>query len=735
MTVSDANAVPRLEAMLKVTGAARYEAERHIEGMLHAALTVAPIAAGEILRIDTAPALALDGVVSVLTHENAPRIARPGFLIPLQERRVHFAGQPVALVLAETPALARRAAHLVAVTYAPLPAVTSVAQGLGETFAPKMAGRVETDSRRGDPERGFAEAEITIAERYTTPVNNHHPLEPHAVIADFEGGRLTVHTTTQAVFAHRQALADCFGLGVDEVRVVSKYLGGGFGTKGGAWFPCLVLGVMAAREARRPVKLELSRAEMFTLVGRRQETLQELRLGATREGHLTAITHDTIAQTSTYADYADPVGTPARMLYACANVATSHRLVRVNAPQPNPMRAPGEGPGSFALESGLDELAHELDIDPLELRLRNHADHDQHAGLPWSSNSLRECCRVGAERFGWDKRPRQIGAVRQGRNFLGWGMACAAYPVYRMASAAGLRIDAEGAVQVRCGTQDMGTGTYTVLAQLAASALGVTLAKVSVELGDTELPEGPYSGGSIATASFAPAVEEAAHLLRGRLIALAIADPGSPLHGTAAESLTIAEGLVRGEAGNRSESLAGLLARAAPGGLEAMARAAPPEKPQHSSYGYGAVFAEVSVDPELGELRVARIAAAYAAGRILNPLLARSQLVGGLIGGIGMALHETVLMDEPQGRIVNDNLADYLIPVHADMPHFDIDLVEEDDPHLGSGVKGIGMLGTVGIAGAIANALFHATGRRVRSLPIRIEHVLAPPSPACGQGA
>lgn len=726
MTALADRSAPRIEARLKVTGAARYAAETRIEGLLHAALVVAPIASGRVLRIDADRALSLAGVVGILTHENAPRIARQGVLIFLQEPAVHFAGQPVAVVVAETPEQARLAATAVEVRYEESAAVTAVGHRLDQAFAPKTAGRVATDSRRGDPEHGLAQAELVIEQRYTTSVNNHLPLEPHAVIASFDADRLTVHTATQAIFAHREALAACFALHVDQVRVVSRYLGGGFGAKGSAWFPGLVLGVMAALQIGRPVKFELTREQMFTLVGRRQETIQHVRLGATREGRLTAIVHDTIAQTSTYGEYADPVGTTARIFYACANVATSHRLVRVNAPQPNPMRAPGEGPGSFALESALDELAHELGLDPLELRLRNYADHDQHADRPWSSNGLRACYRVAADSFGWAERRGVTGSMRDGRHLLGWGMASACYPVYRMASEARIRIDKDGAVLVQCGTQDMGTGTYTVLSQLAAEILGVPLGRVTVELGDTLLPEGPYSGGSLATASFAPAVEEAARTLRRNLLELAAGDPRSPLHGVSSDRLMIEEGYVRGEAGNRSESLSDLVARAAPDGQEAFARTTPDEKPRYSSNGYGAVLAEVRVDPELGEVRVARLTAAYATGRILNPLLARSQHIGGLVFGIGMALHEATVMDERLGRIVNDNFSGYLVPVHADMPRFDIHLVDEEDPHLGSGIKGIGMLGTVGTAAAIANAVFHATGRRIRRLPIRLEDCLLP---------
>jgi xanthine dehydrogenase YagR molybdenum-binding subunit len=710
----------RFEAAAKVTGQARYEGEIRVAGMLHAALVEATIASGRVLRIDASRTLALSGVVAVLTHETALRLPPAAFLTLLQQPDVHFAGQPVAMVLAETPGQARHAAGLVTVEYEAQPAVTAIDQARDAVYAPRTAGRTPTDSRRGDPEAALAAAEVTLDRTYTTATNNHHPLEPQVVLASWDGDGLTVHTTSQAVFAHRLALAGCFGVPVGGVRVISKYLGGGFGAKGGAWFPCLVLGIMAARQAGRPVRLEMTRAQMFTLTGRRQETRQRLQLGATRAGFLTAIRHDTVAQTSAHGEYADPVGTVSRMHYACANVATTHRLVRVNAPQPNPMRAPGEGPGSFALESALDEWAHELAIDPVELRLKNYAERDQHLDLPWSSNGQRECYRVAAESFGWARRPRAGGGWREGHHLVGWGMASACYPVYRMASQAAVRIATDGVVAVRCGTQDMGSGTTTVLALLAAAVLGVELARVSVELGDTALPEGPYSGGSMATASFAPAVEAAAGDLRRQILALASADAASPLHGVPPEQMTIDGDHIR--SGNRGQALAELIARR--GGLEATASAAPDAAPAFSSFGHGAVFAEARVDADLGMVRVTRLTAAYAAGRILNPLLARSQFVGGLIGGIGMALHEGTVMDRNLGRIVNDNLADYLIPVQADMPRFDVHMVEQHDPHIASGIKGIGMLGTVGTAAAIANAVFHATGKRVRDLPIRLERLM-----------
>lgn len=716
------DASPRIEGGPKVTGTARYTAETAMADLVHAALVTATVASARITAIDTARAAAMPGVIAVLTHETLPGYRQAAFLALLHEPVVHFPGQPVAAVIAATPAQARLAASAVTVTYETRPAVTTLAQA-PESFVPRDAGRVPATSRRGDPEAALAAAAVVLDRRYTTPVNNHHPMEPHAVIAAWEGDdRLTVHTTTQAIFATRRVIAHCFGLQPDRVRVVTRYLGGGFGTKGPAWFPCLMLGIAAARAVGRPVRLELTRAQMATLVGRRQETVQHLRLGAARDGQITAIMHDTLAQTSAFADYADPTGAVSRWLYACPNVETVHRLARVNAPLPIPARAPGEGPGSFALESALDELAHQLDIDPVELRRRNFADRDQHGDRPWSSNGLLDCYRVGAERFGWAGRPA-VGTVRDGRELVGWGMASAAYPVYRIASAALVRITPDGLVEVRCGTQDMGSGTYTVLGQVAATTLGVPLARVSVELGDTLLPEGPYSGGSLATASFQPAVAEAAATLRHRLIALAVADAVSPLHGVETDEVEIVDGYVRA-AGNRTELLAELVRRSGADGVEGTARTVPDDAPVFSSNGYGAVFAEVRVDAELGRIRVTRLTAAYAAGRILNPLLSRSQYVGGLVWGIGMALHEATVTDAASGRILNDNLSDYLIPVHADMPQFDIAMLDEHDPHLAGGIKGIGMLGTVGTAAAIANAVFHATGRRLRDLPLRLEDCL-----------
>jgi len=713
----------RIDARLKVTGQARFEGEVRVAGMLHAGLVTSPLPSARVLRIDATRARQMEGFVALLTHESAPRVQPVAYRLPLQDAVVHFAGQPVAIVLAETACQASFAAAAVDVEYEPLPALTSIDQARDRAFsAREAAGGVAVDSRRGDPDSALSIAEVLIERRYTTSTNNHHPMEPHVALGWWEGDRLTLHTASQAVFATRQVMANCFGVARENVRIVSKFLGGGFGSKGGAWMPELMLTALAARAIGRPVRLELTRAQMFTLVGRRPQSIQNVTLGARRDGRLTAIVHESVGETSTYGVYADPNASLTRWLYLCPNVATSHRIVPLNVPQSNPMRAPGEGTGSFAVESALDELAYELDLDPIELRIRNFAEHDQHLGRPWSSNGLLECYRVGADAFGWSARPRAIGALRETRRVVGWGMASAAYPVFRSASEALVRLEADGHVTVRCGTQDLGTGTYTVLGQLAADILGIGLNQVTVELGDTDLPEGPRSGGSMATASFTPAVERAARDLRIQL--LNIATRGGPLEGLKPDDLTLTNGCVQCASTHRMESLVDLIGRCAPLGLKAFARVEPDTAPRHSSCGFGAVFAEVSVDLELSETRITRLTAAYALGRILNPQLARSQLVGGLIGGIGMALHEATIIDARLGRIIGDNLADYMIPVHADMPTFDVRILDEDDPHLEGGVKGIGMIGVVGTAAAIANAVFHATGRRVRNLPLRLEDTL-----------
>ena len=715
----------RYEAALKVTGSAVYEAEVPAVGMLHAALVEASISCGDVLSVDATQAIDLPGFAATVSYADTEVLQPSPATALIRERAIHFAGQPVALVTANTLQAAREAARAIRVTTQARPAVTALAQALDKSFAPAMVGRFPAETRRGDAARALTHADLVVRNRYDTAVNNHHPMEPHAVVCWWEDGKAVVHTSTQAIFGTRAMIAHAFQMPASDIRVISRFPGGGFGCKGQLWWPWMFWAMLASKKTGRPVRLELTRAQMFTLVGRRQETVQDLGLGFSADGRLTGIEHHALAQTSTHADYSDSIAVYSRLLYACPNVTTTHRLVRTNEPQPVPMRAPGTAPGTFALESAFDEAAERLGIDPVELRVRNFADHDQEVGRPWSSNSLLECYRVGAERFGWSQRPAQ-GVATDGRWRIGWGMASTLYPAIRQACKVRVKLAADASLRVQCGTQDMGSGTYTALGQMAASALGVPLSQVTVELGDTLLPEGPFSGGSQVTASLAPATEMAMARLRATLANMAVTDERSPLSGQRIKELEFQDGMIRSRTGNVGELLTDVLARGAAEGLEAEGESA---ATQHqslaaSSMGYGAVFVEVGVDAQLGEIRVRRVCGAFAAGHILNPLLAKSQYVGGLIGGIGMALHERTATDRASGHIVGDSFADYLIPVHADIPEFDIAMIEEEDPHLPGGVKGIGMLGTAGIQAAIANAVYHATGKRVRRLPIRIENII-----------
>ncbi|MBX3619211.1 MAG: xanthine dehydrogenase family protein molybdopterin-binding subunit [Rhizobacter sp.] len=676
----------RWEAAAKVQGRARYTAEEPVPGTLHAALVPAPIAHGRVLGLDTRAALAMPGVVAIYGSGDLPPLRDAGFANWLADDQVHWAGQPLALVVADSDATARAAAAQVVVSAAPLPHATSLAQATTPPFAPAQAGRVPTDTQRGQPDEAIAFAEHQLDLHCEIAAQHHQPLEPHACLAHWEGGQLTLYSSTQAVFGTRRVVAYSLGLHREQVRVVARQLGGGFGSKGTLWWPFNLRVAQAAQRLGRPVLLELTRAQMFSLVGRRSPTRQHLRLGATAEGRLTGMVHDTLAETSPVAEYADPVGAATRWLYACEHVRTTHRLKRVNGPQPIPMRAPGETPGLFALETALDELAWRCRLDPLEIRRRNFATHDPHLGLPWTSNSLPDCWQRAAESFGWQRRPLAPCTMVDGDWRVGWGMANVAYPVHRLACEAELVMTDDGRVCVRCGVQDMGSGTFTALADTAARTLQISPAQVDVALGDSLLPEGPYSGGTVVTASFVPAVEAAAHALKARLDAGERPAPGEP--------------------------------------LRAHARTEAPDAPTHSACAFGAVFVEARVHRATCEVRLARVHAAYAAGRIVSPLMAHSQCVGGLVGGIGQTLHEASVTDPVSGRIVNDNLGDYLIPVHADMPEFKVHLIDEHDPHLPGGVKGLGMLGTCGTGGAIANAVWHATGRRIRSLPIRLEQLL-----------
>ncbi len=686
-------------------------------------------------------------MITVLTPMNAPRLPQGGkaavnppagrVLALLQDDVVAYNNQPIAVAVADTLERAAQAARLVRVVYAPAGAKLDFAVAKASAYPPAKANREPTDLSRGNVAAGLAAAATRVEVVYTTPIEHHNPMEPHATIAEWNGDHLTLHDATQNVGGVKATLAKMFGIAPENVVVIDPFLGGGFGCKGSAWSH-VGLAALCAKAIGRPVKLVLERPQMFGPVGNRPHTEQTLALGADGDARLTAISHATISETSAIEDWVETSSLPARMLYACPNNTSTHRLARLNIATPTFTRAPGEASGNFALESALDELAVAARIDPLELRLRNYAEQDPAKGRPWSSKSLRECYALGAERFGWRRRAAVPGATRDGRWRLGYGMATAAYPANRSPADASVRLLPDGSAVVRSATHDLGTGTYTVMSQVAADAIGVPVEKVRFELGDSRYPKAPGAGGSQSAASVSPAVQAAGLAMRQKLIELAIADPQSFAYGSDQAQITVVDGWVRSNAGappagrpiaaiSGGEPIAALIARNGGAALETTGEAQPgPERDQYSMHSFGAVFAEVRVDAELGIVRVPRITAAFGVGNLLNAKTAHSQLLGGIVWGVGMALLEDSVRDPRDGRIVNGNLAEYHVPVNADIGMIDISFVAETDPYINPlGVKGIGEIGITGVPAAICNAVYNATGKRIRDLPITLDKLMS----------
>ncbi|HEY2397125.1 MAG TPA: xanthine dehydrogenase family protein molybdopterin-binding subunit [Rudaea sp.] len=726
----------RIDGIAKVTGTAQYATDFDAPRIAHAVLVQSSIAKGEIAAVRSEHARALPGVLLVMSHANAPKLPAaalgsnpPGerALSLLQNPAVRYNGEPVAVVVAESLEQARQAALLLEFDYREDTPALDFTAALTSAYKPESLTHGGPDAAWGDVDAALAAASKKISVTMTTPMESHNPMEPHATLASWDGDRLTVHDSTQGVSGCRKALAKKLGMAPEKIRVISPYIGGGFGCKGSAWSH-VVLAAMAAREVRRPVRLALERTQMFGPVGYRPRTQQRIALGADATGKLLAIRHDVISPTSTFEDWSEASALLTRMLYACANVSTTHRLVKLNLGTPTFMRAPGESTGSFALETAMDELAYELRMDPLELRRRNYTEREPESGKKFSGKSLRECYRRAAERFGWSRRKPAPRSMRDGGKLIGQGMATATYPANRQPANALVRLQPDGSVLVQCGTQDIGTGTYTIIAQVAADSLGVAARRIKVELGDSDLPEAPVSGGSMTAASVTPAVREAAVQVRAKVIGMAISDPASPLHGIDAGEVDSADGWLRARSDAvRREPHAAILARAGGQPVEARAGAKLDDetRKQYSMHSFGAVFAEVDVDEALGQIRVRRVVATYDVGRILNAKTARSQLIGGIVWGIGMALLEHTLVDEESGRVANANLAQYHVPVSADIADIDVTFIDESDDIFNPvGARGIGEIGITGVAAAIANAVFHATGKRIRDLPITVENVL-----------
>src|SRR5437588_3518725 len=715
----------RVDGRLKVTGAAKYSAEFPLAGLAYGAIVQSTIPSGRITGMDTQAAEHADGVLAVLTPANAPKLPAPeSRLSLLQNDQVFYNGQPIAIVVADTLHEAQHAASLVRVRYEPTTPKLNFEAGFPFSYPGSYVGE-PGDVSWGDVDKGLREAEVKIDQVYTTPIQHHNPMEPHATIAQWDGDRLTVHDATQYISNVKRSLAKMFGLPEDNVRVISLFLGGGFGCKGQVWSH-VPLAAMAARKLNRPVKIVLERRQLFGPVGARPRTHQRVTLGATREGKLTAIRHEVHAHTSVIEDYLEPSAFPTRVMYACANIATIHRLVPLNLGTPTYMRAPGVATGTYALEVAMDELACQIKVDPLELRLRNYAEADPHTGNPFSEKSLRECYLRGAERFGWSKRSPEPRSMQRGSELIGWGMATETYPAVRDSASALVRLQPDGRVLVASGTHDIGTGMYTIMTQVAADAFGLSPDLIDARLGDTTFPKAPISAGSMSTASVTPAIQAAAEECKLKLLKLAAGDSQSPLRGMALEDLDFKDGRIfQKSAPNRSEHFTALLARNGGRPIETTAHTEFEESERYSMHSFGAVFAEVAVDSQLGVVRVPRVVAVYDVGRLLNEKTAKSQFIGGIVWGISLALHENTYVDAGTGRIVNANLADYLVPVNADIGEIDVSAIGIPDTKLDPlGARGIGEIGITGTGAAIANAIYHATGKRFRHLPITPDKLL-----------
>ncbi|WP_405962089.1 xanthine dehydrogenase family protein molybdopterin-binding subunit [Streptomyces sp. NBC_00723] len=717
----------RVDGRLKVTGKAQYAAEFDADGAVHAVIVDASIGRGRITSLDARDAEQHPGVLRVISHRNAPKLPyrdnsgsnnMPGRRLRVfQDDKVLFHGQPVAVVIATTLEAAQHGASLVKVRYDAKKPSTDLHEA--EPDKP-------TDYARGDAKAGLRNAPVRLDLTYRLARNHHNPMEPHATIARWDGNKVTVWDKTQWVVGTRDEIAAVFDLPADAVRVINPFVGGGFGSGLRCW-PHTIVAALAAREVKRPVKLVLSRKQMYFGTGFRPSYEYRLRLGSDRRGRLSAATHRIDSETSSYETFTEGVMAPGQMLYSMPNVSQAYRTVPLDVNTPIWMRGPGFASASFVIESAMDELAHKLGVDPIELRRRNEPSEDEAKNLPWSTRRLRECYTVGAREFGWDRRNPKPRSTRDGDWLIGLGMAAGVYDPGRYPAQAQARLHADGTAVVDAATTDMGPGTYTSQTQVAADALGLTMRAVTFRLGDSLYPQTGPHGGSSTMASVGSAVLDACNQVRRQAIKLAVEDRESPLYGVPADDVVVRGGRLHVQ-GNpaRGETYKSLLARHDRSHLEARGNYAGPPTPERDSYAaYNATFAEVAVDATLGLVRVRRMLGVYDAGRIISPKLAESQAFGGIVGGIGTALLEHTVTDHRDGRIVNADLADYLVPVNADVPEVRaIYLDGEDNSGNALGVKGIGEVVQVGVAAAIGNAVFNATGRRIRQLPITAEALL-----------
>ncbi len=721
----------RYDGIAKVTGKAKYAAEFKEPfpkaDMAYAFLIQSTIPNGTLTSIDRAAAERAPGVLAVLTPFNAPKLssgppqppARRNLTI-LQNTEVAYNGQPIAVVVARSLEQARFAASQLVVKYAAQPAKLDFMGRQAEARWPKQPGKEPAGNKRGDIAKGFAASTVTVEQTYTTPIQNHNPMEPHATIAWWEGEKLNLYDSTQYISGVKSSIAKIFNIPLDDVRVQCPYTGGGFGSKGSSWSH-IPLAAMAAKVTGKPVQLVLDRGQMFGPVGQRPTTVNRIKLGATADGKLQALQHDVVMHTSVLEDFTEHAAGPTKMLYQSENNAVTEKLVEVNLGIATFMRAPGEAPGTAVLEIAMDELAEKLNMDPLQLRLVNYAEKDPSHDRPFTSKNLRQAYTQASERFGWSKRNPKPGQITEGSELIGVGMATATYPANRSASQAVVRILPGGKVMAGAGTQDLGTGMYTMIAQTAADALHMDPSLIQVKLGDSTLPKAPVSGGSQSTASVTPAVRDAAMQAQLKLSELAINDAQSPLHGLKTLDLAVKDGALYAKTDpSKSDTFAALLARNGDKPVEAMGSAEPSEdKDAYTSQSFGAIFAEVAVDKYTHMVRVRRIVGTYDIGTLMNDKTGLNQLMGGIVWGVSFALHEETHIDPIYGRTANESLAEYHVPVNADIGVIDVTCLNIPDTKFQPlGARGIGEIGITGTAAAVANAIYNATGKRIRHYPI-----------------
>jgi xanthine dehydrogenase YagR molybdenum-binding subunit len=729
--------ISRVDGRLKVAGGARYTADIQLGGVAHAAIVYSTIANGRTVSIDTAAAENAPGVLVVLTYKNMPRMnpvpwshLRPQgqTYLPLQDDQIHYAGQPIAMVVAATLDEATYAGTLIKASYEMhLPTVFDLRTAKEDAVEPPQR-MWPLSSSVGDADKAIRDAAVKIERTYTMPDRHHNPMEPHATLAVWDDpGRLTLYDSTQMVVGTRKLTSLVLGVPEEKINVVCEFLGGGFGGKSWSW-PHTLLAALAAKVVNRPVRLQLTRAQMYSMVGHQAATVQTIALGADRDGRLSGIRHDSINPTSVFDDYVEYAALASRHLWrANGGISTSHRVVHVNRNSPVVLRAPMEAQGHFALESAMDELAYAAGVDPVELRLRNDTDTDPYSGRPFSTRALRECLTKGAARFGWNKRKPEPRSMRDGRYLIGQGVAAAIFTHWRWPGKARVTLNGDGSALVEAAAHDIGTGTYTVMTQVAADALGMAPDKVAVRLGDTRLPESHPAIGSATVANATAAVMLAAHAARDKAVELALTGRDAPFAGATPEDVVVADGRLALTKTNLNITYAELLARNGLSSLVGDGHYDPVEEVNgpKAIFSFSAVFAEVRVDPDLGLVRLNRFVGAYDAGRIINPKTARSQAIGGIIWGVGQALLEQSETDPASGQFTNRNYSGYLVPTNADIPELDVLFVggfdEEASP---LGAKGLGELTAVSVAPAITNAVYHATGKRVRDLPVTLEKLL-----------